>query len=100
MQPSCMECAVPLQKISKDMAHSHLHEHHCESCLHEQEHHHEHHQEHSMKKQLWLIIATVILLVIAVLIERGSTLHSSLKQLATATCLSRTLFVDRPRDVA
>ena len=55
------------------MAHHHEHEHHCESCSHE--HHHEahehehHHHEHSLKKQLWLIIATVILLVFAVLIE-------------------------------
>ena len=65
MQPSCTECAVPLQKNCKDMAHSHLHEHHCESCLHEQEHHH----EHSLKKQLWLIGITVVLLIIAVLID-------------------------------
>ena len=31
-----------------------------------------------LKHQLWLIIATVVLLIIAVLIERGSILHSSL----------------------
>jgi Cd2+/Zn2+-exporting ATPase len=55
---------------------AHLHEHHCESCSHEEHHHghdheaHEHHHEHSLKKQLWLIIATVVLLVIAVLIEK------------------------------
>ena len=68
------------------MAHSHLHEHHCESCSHEHEHHHEHeahehhhkheshehHHEHSLKKQLWLIIITVVLLIIAVLIECSS----------------------------
>ena len=59
------------------MAHSHSHEH-CESCSHEHHQEHEHHHDHSLKQQLWLIIATVILLVIAVLIERGSTLHSSL----------------------
>jgi Cd2+/Zn2+-exporting ATPase len=45
------------------MAHSHEHQH-CESCSHEH-----HHHEHSLKKQLWLIIITAVLLVIAVLIE-------------------------------
>ena len=49
------------------MAHSHEHEH-CESCSHEHEHHHE---EHSLKHQLWLIIITIVLLIIAVLIEHG-----------------------------
>ena len=44
------------------------HEHHHHECC---EHSHEHHHEHSLKKQLWLIIATAILLVIAVLIEKG-----------------------------
>ena len=48
------------------MAHSHEHNHHCESCSHEHEHHHE---EHSLKHQLWLIIITIVLLIIAVLIE-------------------------------
>jgi Cd2+/Zn2+-exporting ATPase len=57
-------------KESKDMAHSHEHEHHCESCSHEH-----HHHEHSLKKQLWLIIATVVLLIIAVLIEHGQFSH-------------------------
>ena len=61
---------------------------HCDSCSHEHEaheHHHEHehhhshehehhHEEHSLKRQLWLIGITVVLLVIAVLIERGSGL--------------------------
>ena len=74
---------------------AHLHEHHCESCSHEHhhheghhhehhheahEHHHEHehhHHEHSLKKQLWLIIATVVLLIIAVLIEHGQFSHFS-----------------------
>ena len=75
---------------------AHLHEHHCESCSHEhhhhKHHHHEghhhehnhethehehHHHEHSLKKQLWLIIATVVLLVIAVLIEHGQFSHFS-----------------------
>ncbi len=75
------------------MAHLHEHEHHCDCCSHEHhheehhthhsheaheshEHHHDHeghehhHYEHSLKKQLWLIIATVVLLIVAVLIER------------------------------
>ena len=50
---------------------SHEHHHH-ECCEHEHKHHHEH--EHSLKKQLWLIIATAILLVIAVLIEKNLSL--------------------------
>ena len=49
------------------MAHEH---HHQACCEHEHEHEH-HHHEHSLKKQLSLIIATAVLLVIAVLIERG-----------------------------
>ena len=56
------------------MAHSHHHEH-CESCSHE--HHHEH-EEHSLKKQLWLIIATIILLGLAVLIEHSSNVQCSM----------------------
>ena len=57
---------------------AHLHEHHHDECCsheHHHEHHHDHeghehhHHEHSLKKQLWLIIATVILLIVAVLIE-------------------------------
>ena len=46
---------------------SHEHHHH-ECCEHEHEHHH---HEHSLKKQLSLIVITSILLVIAVLIEKG-----------------------------
>ena len=58
---------------------SHEHHHH-ECCEHEHEHHLEHHHEHehehhhhehSLKKQLSLIVITAILLVIAVLIEKG-----------------------------
>ena len=60
------------------MAHLHEHEHHCESCSHEHEHHHE---EHSLKHQLWLIIATVVLLIIAVLIEHSDAIHLSKWQL-------------------
>ena len=55
------------------MAHLHEHDHHCETCSHEHHHEHEghehHHHEHSLKKQLWLIGMTVVLLIIAVLIE-------------------------------
>ena len=54
------------------MAHSHHHEH-CESCSHEH-----HHEEHSLKKQLWLIIATIILLGLAVLIEHSSNVQCSM----------------------
>ena len=54
------------------MAHSHEH-HHCDSCSHE--HEHEHHHEHSLKKQLWLIGITIVLLVLAVLIEHGQFSH-------------------------
>jgi Cd2+/Zn2+-exporting ATPase len=63
------------------MAHLHEH-HHDECCSHEHHHDHEghehHHHEHTLKKQLWLIIATVILLIVAVLIERSSNLQSSI----------------------
>ena len=51
------------------------HEHHHHECC---EHSHEHHHEHSLKKQLWLIIATAILLVIAVLIEKGIIVNCQL----------------------
>ena len=54
---------------------------HCDSCSHEHEahehhsHEHEHHhEEHSLKRQLWLIGITVVLLVIAVLIEKSLAL--------------------------
>ena len=58
------------------MAHSHEHKHHCESCSHEH-----HHEEHSLKKQLWLIGITIVLLIIAVLIEHSDTIHISKWQL-------------------
>ena len=69
------------------MAHLHEHHHHCDTCSHEhnhehnhEQHHehetHEHHHEHSLKKQLWLIIATVVLLIIAVLIEHNAIQYS------------------------
>ena len=63
------------------MAHSHSHEH-CENCSHEHhhEHHHEHdhheHEEHSLKKQIWLIGVTVVLLIIAVLVEKNLNLST------------------------
>ena len=57
------------------MAHLHEHHHdHCESCSHEHHHEHEHHHHHEeggLKKQLTLIGITVILLIIAVLIEKN-----------------------------
>ena len=65
------------------MAHLHCdscsHEHEAHAHHHEHEHHHSHehehhHEEHSLKRQLWLIGITVVLLVIAVLIEHGSGL--------------------------
>ncbi len=57
------------------MAHLHEHENeHCESCSHE--HHHEHHHEHSLKRQLWLIGATTILLIAAIVIERSFQLST------------------------
>ena len=66
------------------MAHLHEHHHHCDTCSHEHNHEHNHeqetheyHHEHSLKKQLWLIIATVVLLIIAVLIEHNA-IHYSL----------------------
>ena len=68
------------------MAHLHEHKHRCDSCSHEyhHEHHHDHeghehhHHEHSLKKQLWLILATVILLILAVLIEHGILVNCQL----------------------
>ena len=61
------------------MAHPHEH-HHCETCSHEHHEHehyeHEHHHEYSLKKQLWLIVATSILLVGAVLVEHNMNLST------------------------
>lgn len=54
------------------MGHHHEHEHHHECCEHE--HHHEHHHEHDTKRQLWLIAATVVLLIGAVVIEKTLSL--------------------------
>ena len=58
------------------MAHQHEH-HHCETCSHEH-HEHEYHHEHSLKKQLWLIVITSVLLIIAVLIEHGLIVNCQL----------------------
>ena len=53
------------------MAHIHEHENgHCENCSHE------HHHEHSLKGQLWLIIATAVLLIAAVFIEHNFQLST------------------------
>ena len=51
------------------------HENHQHECCkhqheHKHEHHHEHHHEHSLSKQLWLIGITVILLIMAVAVEK------------------------------
>ena len=52
--------------------HEHTHEHkHCEHCAHE--HHHEH-EEHSLRSQILLIVATAVLLVAAMIIEKNTTL--------------------------
>ena len=52
--------------------HKHIHEHeHCEHCAHE--HHHEH-EEHSLRSQILLIVATAVLLVAAMIIEKNTTL--------------------------
>ena len=65
------------------MAHLHCdscsHEHEAHAHHHEHEHHHSHehehhHEEHSLKQQLWLIGITVVLLVIAILIEKSLAL--------------------------
>ena len=53
---------------------AHQHEHHHECCEHEHEHQHEHHHEHSLKEQLWLIVATIVLLIAAVFIEKNTNL--------------------------
>ena len=50
------------------------HQHECCKHQHEHEHHHEHHHEHSLSKQLWLIGITVILLIMAVAVEKTSNL--------------------------
>ena len=63
------------------MAHLHKH-HHDECCSHEHHHEHDHeghehhHHEHSLKKQLWLILATFVLLIAAVLVEKNLNLST------------------------
>ena len=49
------------------MAHEH---HHHEHEHHEHEHHEHHHEHHDLKKQLGLIIASALLLAVAVIIEK------------------------------
>ena len=67
--------------MRSEITSEHEHEHHEYEHDHEHEHHHghdhehHHHHEHSLKRQLGLIIATVILLIIAVLIEHGVFSH-------------------------
>ena len=56
------------------MAHEHQH-HECCSHEHNHEHHHEHHHhEHGGRRQLWIIIATIVLLIGAVIIEKNTSL--------------------------
>lgn len=74
MQLSCETFFIPLHPESKkveNMAHQHHHEA-CSSCEHKHEHHHEH--EHSLKEQLALIIVTAVLLIVAVIIEKNTSL--------------------------
>ena len=74
MQPSCRKYIVPLhpervnkEKGYKDMAHEHHHHHH--ECSEHEHHHEHHHHEHGGHRQLWLIAATVVLLIGAVIVE-------------------------------
>ena len=60
---------------------AHEHHHHVHECCseehrHEHAHHHEHHQEHNLRGQLALIAATVVLLLLAVFIERRFSLST------------------------
>ena len=55
------------------MAHQHHHEA-CSSCEHKHKHEHHHEHEHSLKEQLALIIATAVLLIVAVIIEKNTSL--------------------------
>ena len=55
------------------MAHHHHHHEGEACCTHEHEHHH-HHHDSGLKRQLGLIIATAILLVVAVIIEKTTSL--------------------------
>ena len=62
--------------MRSEITSEHEHEHHeHEHREHHHDHEHHHHHEHSLKRQLGLIIATVILLIIAVLIEHGVFSH-------------------------
>ena len=75
----------------EEMKHSHEHHHECQhDCHHEHHHgcscgteehehqgcgcHHHHHEEGSLKSKLFLIGATIILLIIAVFIEKEYSL--------------------------
>ena len=50
------------------MGHEHHHEHQGECCCHE------HHHEHGLHRQLGIIVATVVLLIGAVVIEKTTAL--------------------------
>ena len=76
MLSSHLFCTFALEPKPFIMSHEHHHSHEC--CEHE--HHHEHHEhkhhhhEHGGKRQFWLIIATVVLLIGAVVIEKNMSL--------------------------
>ncbi len=55
--------------------HHHNHEQNHECCEHDHEHHH-HHEHGSLKSQIWKIVATVVLLVGAVLVEKYCNLNT------------------------
>ncbi len=93
----------------EEMKHSHEHhEHHhevmthhdcsCSTEEHEHQgcgcHHHHHHEEGGLKSKLFLIGATIILLIIAVFIEK----ELRPGYLAVAPRLSHSLFINRTRD--
>ncbi len=79
-------------------SHEHHHEHHhdcsCGTEGHEHQgcgcHHHHHHEEGGLKSKLFLIGATIILLIIAVFIEGIQSGY-----LAVTPRLSHSLFIDR-----
>ena len=72
MQPSCKKKCLPLhpeRNLKEKKIMEHTHEHHHE---HEHEQHHEH--EHSLRSQIILIAITTVLLAVAMIIERNTSL--------------------------
>ena len=74
LRDSCRIFAAEFKRTGKSMSHHHEHHHQGNECCaheHHHEHQHEHHHEHGgLKNQLVLIAATIVLLIIAVLIEK------------------------------